>query len=276
MKDMPVFTTEFGVASLILREIPYQQTAYIRIQASQDPMKLLEECISFCRMVGAERIFAMGDPCLERYPFHTAMYRMTAHRDSLGDTDAALWPVQEHTAGEFQTIFNRKAPSIPNGAWMTDSDTREMLKTGEGYFVHRDDNLLGIGRVYDGELRFVASVMPGAGADVVKQWDATLDGLTRESHVAVDGEIRELDEPFSNGLMFPGDPSGGAAEVINCRCAYLQRARWAVGGKFSKMNNFTGQLEDFDSPEAYDEFKKGFFSPENKRYMNYVKQMEEK
>ena len=114
------------------------------------------------------------------------------------------------------------------------------------------------------------------GADVVKQWDATLDGLTRESHVAVDGEIRELNEAFSNGLMFPGDPAGGAAEVINCRCAYLQRARWAVGGKFTKMNNFTGQIEVFDSPEAYDEFKKGFFSPENKRYMNYVQQMEEK
>lgn len=66
------------------------------------------------------------------------------------------------------------------------------------------------------------------GADVVKKWDATLDGATRESHIAVDGEIRELDKPFSNGLMFPGDPSGGAAEVVNCRCALLQRARWAL------------------------------------------------
>ena len=66
------------------------------------------------------------------------------------------------------------------------------------------------------------------GADVVKQWDATLDARTRESHAMVDGEIRELDKPFSNGLMFPGDPSGGAAEVINCRCALLQRARWAL------------------------------------------------
>lgn len=114
------------------------------------------------------------------------------------------------------------------------------------------------------------------GADVLKQWDATLDGLTRESHVAVDGEFRELNEPFSNGLMFPGDPAGGAAEVINCRCAYLQRARWAMGNKFTKWNNFTDQLETFDSPEAYDEFKKGFFSPENKRYMNYVQQMQDK
>lgn len=114
------------------------------------------------------------------------------------------------------------------------------------------------------------------GADVLKQWDATLDGLTRESHVAVDGEFRELNERFSNGLMFPGDPAGGAAEVVNCRCAYLQRARWAMGGKFTKMNNFTGQLETFDSPQAYDEFKKGFFSPENKDYMNYVQQMQDK
>ena len=168
MKDMPMFTTEYGVASLILREIPYQQTAYIRMQSSLEPEKLLRECVSFCRMVGAEKIFVMGDPCLEAYPFHTAMYRMVCHKDSLGDTDAALWPVQAATAAEFQRIFNRKTPSIPNGAWMTDQDTREMLRNGEGYFVHREDQLLGIGRVAGGELRFVASVSPGAGQDVVK------------------------------------------------------------------------------------------------------------
>lgn len=114
------------------------------------------------------------------------------------------------------------------------------------------------------------------GADVVKQWDSTLDSSTRESHQKVDGEVRELNEKFSNGLMFPGDPSGGAAEVVNCRCALLQRARWALEGSFTKMNNFTKQLETFESPEAYEEFKKGFFSAENKKYMNYVQQMEEK
>jgi hypothetical protein len=42
------------------------------------------------------------------------------------------------------------------------------------------------------------------------------------------------------------------------------------------MNNFTKQLETFESPEDYAEFKKGFFSKENKQYMNYVEQMEEK
>lgn len=114
------------------------------------------------------------------------------------------------------------------------------------------------------------------GADVVKQWDSTLDARTRNSHIKVDGEVKELDEKFSNGLMFPGDPNGVAAEVIHCRCALLERARWAVGGSFTKMNNFTKQLEEFESPEAYEDFKKAFFSKENKQYMNYVGAMEEK
>lgn len=51
-----------------------------------------------------------------------------------------------------------------------------------------------------------------------KIWVAVMDDNTRDSHVKVDGEERPLDMPFSNGLMFPGDPLGSAEEVINCRC----------------------------------------------------------
>lgn len=69
-----------------------------------------------------------------------------------------------------------------------------------------------------------------AGADVVKQWDSTLDKRTRPSHQKLDGQLRELDEPFEvNGHkgMRPGG-FGIAAEDINCRCVMLQRARWAL------------------------------------------------
>ena len=58
MRNIPVFTTEFGVASLILKEIPYTQTAYIKILSSLAPVELLEECRSFCRAAGAEKIYA--------------------------------------------------------------------------------------------------------------------------------------------------------------------------------------------------------------------------
>ncbi|MGN1158451.1 MAG: phage minor head protein [Agathobacter sp.] len=69
-----------------------------------------------------------------------------------------------------------------------------------------------------------------AGADVVKMWSAALDGRTRETHRELDGQIREIDEPFEVGgmsAMYPSD-FGDPAEDINCRCALLQRAKWAL------------------------------------------------
>lgn len=93
------------------------------------------------------------------------------------------------------------------------------------------------------------------GADVVKQWDSTLDGKTRESHARVDGEIRELDKPFSNGLMFPGDPSGGAAEVVNCRCALLQRARWALDEAELETLKERAAFYGLDKADTFDDYK---------------------
>jgi HK97 family phage portal protein len=54
-----------------------------------------------------------------------------------------------------------------------------------------------------------------------KQWLTVLDGRERKSHHDIHGEIKNREEPFSNGLMYPGDASGPAEEVINCRCALL-------------------------------------------------------
>lgn len=70
------------------------------------------------------------------------------------------------------------------------------------------------------------------GADIVKQWDSTIDKRTRPSHAALDGQLREIDQPFKSPLnghttMYPGG-FGIASEDINCRCVVLQRARWAL------------------------------------------------
>ena len=54
------------------------------------------------------------------------------------------------------------------------------------------------------------------GIDVQKRWLATLDKRTRGSHRHLDGEIVKLDEKFSNGLEYPGDPNGSGSEVYNC------------------------------------------------------------
>ena len=59
------------------------------------------------------------------------------------------------------------------------------------------------------------------GLNMAKEWVASSGGRTRDSHRGADGQTVGIDEPFVVGgerLMYPGDPRGSAAEVINCRC----------------------------------------------------------
>lgn len=51
-----------------------------------------------------------------------------------------------------------------------------------------------------------------------QEWLTSRDPDVRDTHQAVDGEIRSLGASFSNGILFPNDPNGPAGEVINCRC----------------------------------------------------------
>lgn len=178
MRDIPMFDTEYGIASLVLKEIPYQQTAYITIQSSQEPEKLLAECISFCRACGAERVYATGDSILEKYPLYTAMWQMQCAVESLPDTDAALFPVQEQTLSQWMDIYNGKVTKLPNGAWMSAAEGKKMLQKGDGYFIHRGGKLLGIGRAGGAVIDWVASVEPGAGADVVAALSHALSDST--------------------------------------------------------------------------------------------------
>lgn len=183
--------------------------------------------------------------------------------------------------GEDTSLLKRKITAQVSRGIATGMTFKQVAQQLSGYTNIGFNNAVRIART-EGHRIQCQSTMDACykakdrGADIVKKWDSTLDGKTRTSHAMVDGEIKELDEKFSNGLMFPGDPSGKAAEVVNCRCALLQKARWILEAGFTKMNNFTKQLESFESPEEYAEFKKAFFSKENRNYMNYVQQMEDK
>lgn len=101
------------------------------------------------------------------------------------------------------------------------------------------------------------------GADVVKQWDSTLDGKTRPTHRALDGQIVGVDEYFKSEsgykALYPGG-FGIPSEDCNCRCCLLQRAKWALSDEeFTKMNGKTNELQHFESVDDYDKFKKLFW-----------------
>ena len=145
MLDIPMFTTENGAASLILKEIPYSEAAYIKIHSSQAPEALLEECVSFCRMAGAENIYASGHVILEKYPFHTAILEMCCPVGSIPETDAALFPLQDKTLEIWRELYNRRMKNVPNFSFMSVLDGKKLIAKGGGYFVHKSGELLGIG-----------------------------------------------------------------------------------------------------------------------------------
>ena len=86
------------------------------------------------------------------------------------------------------------------------------------------------------------------GIKVQKQWMSTLDSRTRDSHRGMDGEIVDTDEDFSNGLEYPGDPSGDPSEVYNCRCTLVYH--YPEYSNYSNMER-TAYIEEGDP--AYDE-----------------------
>lgn len=56
-----------------------------------------------------------------------------------------------------------------------------------------------------------------AGRLQTKTWRTTSKD-PRDSHAAIDGETVGIRDTFSNGLRWPGDPNGKAADNANCQC----------------------------------------------------------
>lgn len=105
---------------------------------------------------------------------------------------------------------------------------QEALDTGgETSWAHRAQTIARTETIgaYNGGHQAVWEVIEEeTGESVEKAWLATIDPRTRDSHFRADGQRVPLGEQFRVGghsLAFPGDPTGPASEVINCRCTML-------------------------------------------------------
>ncbi len=90
----------------------------------------------------------------------------------------------------------------------------------------------------------------GMGLIVTKKWSAA-GRNTRDTHAALDGtEIPEHEafkSPSGAALMYPGDPSAPAEEVINCQCVLVPDVKTGNNGKIEKGK---GSLEAKTKQEA--------------------------
>lgn len=110
------------------------------------------------------------------------------------------------------------------------------------------------------------------GADILKQWDATMDSKTRPAHQQADGQIVEWDDYFSVGGEKMKAPSvgGSAKNVCNCRCQLLQRARWALDE--SELETLQKRAEYFglDKSESFENYKQKYLKLPEKADGEYL------
>ncbi len=190
MRDFPIFTTDYGVSSLVLKEIPYRSEAYIRILDVQEDgfAEHLAECVSFCRMCGAERVFAEGHHKLNSYPVYTAVNRMQGTVRSDPEQVASLFPVTEETVSRWRGIYNETMRGVDNAGTLEARDEKQILSSGGAYFVHEDGELLGIFWLEDNKLLAVAAVKRGAGLRVMHTMLSLTDGESVHLEVASTNE----------------------------------------------------------------------------------------
>lgn len=184
LKDIPIFPTQFGVASLILREIPYRAEAYIRIQDVQEGelLQLLEECAAFCIACGAERILWTGVPTEQEPAMSILRMRGTAWVDPT--LLEQLFPVTEQTASRWRQIYNERMRGVPQARTLSFADEKELAEAQGTYFVHHSGELLGIGWLEDLQLLAIASCKPGAGERVAHTLMSLAEGSDLTLEVA--------------------------------------------------------------------------------------------
>lgn len=186
MQDFPFFSTQYGVSGLSLKEIPYRQEAYIRIRQVQEDgfQEHLDECVRFCVMAGAERIYAADHGGLEQFPLHVSVLEMRGQAFVDPEKLACLFPVTEGTVSRWRGIYNARMAGVDTAGTLEAREEGRILESGGACFVHRDGELLGIGWLDDCKLLAMASVQKGAGETVMHTLMSLVEGASMTLEVA--------------------------------------------------------------------------------------------
>ena len=148
MQNIPVFTARHGMASLVLREIPYSKTAYILVRAVWNGQAegLLQECAAFCRGAGAETVYASHG--LEPLPAEHAydILRLSLQKERLpkAETEVELEAVSPRNGNAYLDIYNRCFRDMPGAAYYDNRDLKRMLQQNNGFLARKDGQYAGV------------------------------------------------------------------------------------------------------------------------------------
>lgn len=156
MKDIPIFTGQFGVATLILREIPYKKYAYVMVRSVREGkmQAFLEECLGFCRIAGAEQVLATADESISCLPHAHDMLELRCKKEIIPPPwkPVTLESVTADNGEVFLRHYNALFYTIPNAATYTQMDLKRILEKEQAWLAIVGGEIAGIGEIADSEL----------------------------------------------------------------------------------------------------------------------------
>lgn len=175
MNNIPLFPSQGGTASLILREIPYSGKAYILFQTvipeNLEPM--ISECTAFCRACGAETCFVTRKDSSDSLPLphsHDILLLSTDKSRLPQGSPIRLVPIQEDNDSIYINLYNRCFDSVSGAAFYDRGQIRRIYLLHQKAFLALMENgtPFGFGELHENELAAVG-VLPeyrGRGYDL--------------------------------------------------------------------------------------------------------------
>lgn len=179
MKDIPIFTSSGGIATLILREIPIKGEGYVLLRSVFTTTDaLLRECADFCVAAGAERVFVSGQEGLSHLPVYACLIERTLPRNQIPPTEAIAVPIQSEDADRWASQYNEKFRTVPSA--------QSCRKPENAYDIYLHGKHIGIGQIHDSKLDSVAALEPHMGQACVSALAAQCKGETLHLLCAVE------------------------------------------------------------------------------------------
>lgn len=163
MNNIPVYLSQGGTATLILREIPHKKTAYIILRSFLPQMLplMIQDCVDFCKGCGAEQcLLSSEDPDVKiSLPKAYEILIMQGNKAQLPplDTPAILSPVTPENDSIYQRIYNQCFGTVSHALTYEHAQLERIYREGHHAFLALtpEEQPWGMGELHTNELAAV-------------------------------------------------------------------------------------------------------------------------
>lgn len=162
MKDIPLFTGDHGIATLLLRGIPAGGCAYVLVRSARPGQTdaLLDECRRFCLMAGATQVLAAA-PTPLALPVAYDLLELSCPRAQFPPPapPVALRPVTPDNAAVYLRLYAEIFRGVPGADICTAADLMQLPPRSAAYVAEAAGAPAGVGMHTADALR-VVGVLP--------------------------------------------------------------------------------------------------------------------